>query len=179
MSWFIADNPPSSPDCLIVLSYALRDALRPTRPTRALIEFAAKIWRQFPAVKIIMSTGDNQNLGVPNSSVMAAYARKIGIPVKNIIEENKSLTTYENLIFCREIVRRHHFRQPALVTLDLHTRRAVATAKKMGWNNIYWYSVYSPGEPAAGWKFIQTCSRATIFIYEILAYIYSYFRKWI
>ena len=179
MCWNISDNPPLTPDCLIILSYAVKSRTQPTLPTRALIEFAAKKWRQFPKVKIIMSTGDNQNLGVPNSAVMAAYARKIGIPAKNILEENKSLTTYENLLFSRAIVRRRKLSQPCLITLDLHTRRAMATAKKIGWNGIYWFSVHSPGEPAHGWKFIQTYSRATIFIYEFLAYIYSYFKQWI
>ena len=55
----------------------------------------------------------------------------------------------------------------------------LATAKKMDWTGLYWFSVYSPGEPASGWKSIQTYSRATIFIYEILAIFYSEIKGWI
>ncbi|HBC73005.1 MAG: hypothetical protein UX91_C0006G0197 [Candidatus Amesbacteria bacterium GW2011_GWB1_47_19] len=179
MNWIIPDNPPPNPDCFIILSYALKDKSTPTRPTRALIEFAAKLQQKFPNAKIIMSTGDNQKLGVSNAAVMAAYARSRGVPAANIIKEDRSLTTFENLLFSREIVRRRKLRQPCLITLDLHTRRAVATAKKMDWTGLYWFSVYSPGEPASGWKSIQTYSRATIFIYEILAIFYSEIKGWI
>ena len=80
MNWIIPDNPPPNPDCFIILSYALKDKSTPTRPTRALIEFAAKLQQKFPNAKIIMSTGDNQKLGVSNAAVMAAYARSRGPP---------------------------------------------------------------------------------------------------
>ena len=64
------------------------------------------------------------------------------------------------------------------VTLDLYTRRAVATARKLGWTDFFWLSVYSSGEPAHGWKFLQTYSRVTILCYEVGAMMYSKMVGW-
>ena len=177
--WLIPNNPPSNPECFIVPSYALKDRSTPTKPTRAQIELACKWWNRFPQAKIIVSTGDNQGLGVPNSKVMADYAIKLGIPSEIIIEEDRSMNTYENLLYSIEIINVEQFKQPTLVTLDLYTRRAVATANKLGWKDFYWLSAYSEGEPAHGWKWIQTYSRTTILCYEIAAMVYSKLVGWI
>src|SRR5574342_867920 len=95
--WTIEDNPPTHPGCFVIPSYALKDASLPTRPTRAQIELAFVWWKRFPQARLIMSTGDNQRLGIPNSRVMAEYAVSLGLPPGNVIEEDRSRNTYENL----------------------------------------------------------------------------------
>lgn len=171
--WIIEDNPPANPDCFVIPSYALKDRSMPTKPTRSQIELAYQWWKKFPHAKLILSTGDNQKLGITNSRIMAGYAAKIGIPEENIIEEDQSKNTYENLVFSMAIVKEQLLKQPTLVTLDLYTKRAVATARKLGWKDLYWLSVFSKGEPAYGYKWIQTHSRFTIFCYELGAMVYS------
>jgi uncharacterized SAM-binding protein YcdF (DUF218 family) len=89
------------------------------------------------------------------------------------------MNTRENLLYSKEIIERENFKQPTLVTLDLYTRRAVATARKMGWRDFYWLSVYSSGESAYGLKAIQTHSRVTIFCYELIAMAYSKVVGWV
>jgi uncharacterized SAM-binding protein YcdF (DUF218 family) len=175
----IPDHSPTAPDVFIIPSYALRDRARPTRPTRAQIGLAYEWWKKFPHAKIIMSTGDNQGLGVPNSRVMVEYAARLGIPRVNLIEEDRSRNTRENLLYSMEIIQRERWQQPTLVTLDLYTPRAVATARKLGWQDFYWLSVFSKGESAYGLKAFQTHSRATIFAYELIALVYSKFAGWI
>ena len=177
--WVIPDHPPLDPDCFVIPSYALKDRFTPTKPTIAQITLAAEWWQRFPRASLIMCTGDNQRLGVTNASVMAAYARKLGIPAANVIEEDRSLNTYQNLSYARKIIQDRNFQQPTLVTLDLYTRRAVATARKMGWRDFYWLSVYARGEPAYGYKWIQTHSRFTLYLYEVLAMVYSKMVGWV
>ena len=177
-SWMIEDRPPSYPDCFVIPSYALRDRTLPTLPTRAEIELAFEWWKKFPQAKLIMSTGDNQGLGIPNSRVMADYAIRLGLPRENVIEEDRSRNTHQNLLYSMEIIKKLGLKQPALVTLDLYTRRAVATARKQGWTDFYWLSVFSKGQPAYGYKWIQTHSRFTIFWYEIGALIFSKIVGW-
>jgi len=126
-----------------------------------------------------MSTGDNQRLGVSNAKVMAAYAARLGVPRENLIEEDRSRTTFENLLYSMEIIQAQGLTQPTLVTLDLYTRRAVATARKLGCKDFYWLSVYSKGEPAYGYKWLQTHSRATILLYELGAMIISRIVGWV
>lgn len=177
--WIIPNHPPVAPDCFVIPSYALKDRQTPTRPTIAQIELAAQWWQRFPYAALIMCTGDNQRLGVTNASVMAAWAVRLGIPGKNIIEEDRSLNTYENLYNAWQIIQERNFKEPTLVTLDLYTRRAVATAHKMGWDGFHWLSVYSPGEPAYGYKWFQTHSRFTLYLYEVLAMAYSKLMGWV
>lgn len=176
--WLIPDNPPTHPGCFVIPSYALKDRFLPTRPTRAQIELAVEWWKKFPQARLIMSTGDNQFLGIPNSAVMADYAIRLGVPRENIIEEDRSLNTYQNLAYSMDIIQALGLQQPTLVTIDLYTRRAVATAKKMGWKDFYWLSVYSAGEPAYGYKWLQTHSRLTIFGYELGAMVFSKLAGW-
>ncbi len=126
-----------------------------------------------------MCTGDNQRLGVTNAQVMVDYAVRLGVPRENLIAEDRSLDTRENLLYAMEIIARENFQQPTLVTLDLYTPRAVAIARKLGWRDFYWLSVFSRGEPAFGTKRFQTYSRATIFVYELVATIYGRAVGWL
>jgi uncharacterized SAM-binding protein YcdF (DUF218 family) len=176
--WTIPDSPPTEPRCFVIPSYALKDASLPTRPTRAEIELAYEWWRRFPNSKLIMSTGDNQRLGVMNAKVMADYAISLGLPRANVIEEDRSWNTYTNLLYSMEIIKAQDLGPPTLVTLDLYTRRAVATARKMGWQGFHWLSVYSEGEPAYGYKWLQTYSRTTLFYYEVGAMVLSKIVGW-
>ena len=177
--WIIPDHPPSNPDCFVIPSYALKDRFTPTKPTIAEIELAAEWWQRFPQSSLIMCTGDNQGLGITNASVMAAYAVRLGVPAANVIEEDQSVNTYENLYYAWKIIQERNFQQPTLVTLDLYTRRAVATARKMGWRDFYWLSAYSSGDPAYGYKWLQTHSRFTLYLYELLAMVYSKLVGWV
>ena len=177
--WTIEDNPPSAPGCFVIPSYALKNASLPTRPTRAQIELAYEWWKKFPDSKLIMSTGDNQHLGITNASVMANYAVSLGLPRENIVEEDHSLNTHQNLIYSMEIINAQNLGRPTLVTLDLYTPRAVATARKLGWQDFHWLSVFSQGEPAYGYKWIQTYSRTTLFWYEFGATVFSKLVGWI
>ena len=177
--WQIKDNPPTDPDCFVIPSYAPKSRTLPTLPTRKQIELAFEWWKRFPQAKVIMSTGDNQRLGINNSTVMAEYAIQLGFPAENVIEENRSINTYQNLLYSSEIINKYGLKHPTLVTIDLYTRRAVATAKKFGWKDFYWLSVYSEGEPAYGYKWLQTYSRSTIFYYEVGAMVLSKIVGWI
>lgn len=177
--WTISDKEPDKPGCFIVLSYGVKDALSPNKPTKSAIKLVHEWWKKFPGAKVILSTGDNQSLGVTNAKVMADYAVKIGIPRKKIIEENKSLNTYENLLFSRKIIEDKNLKNPTLVAHDLHMCRSLATVKKIGWKDLCWLSSYSKGEPSYGKKYIQTYSRLTIFIYEVMAYVYSVLMGWV
>jgi len=177
--WSLPDNPPSHPGCFVVPSYALKDRSTPTLPTRAALELAADWWRRSQDAVIIVSTGDNQRLGVTNASVMAEHLTLLGLPRDRIIQEDQSRNTFENLTFCREIAISAGYREPTLVTHDLYTRRAVAVARKIGWSDLSWVSAWSKGEPAAGHKYFQTFSRLTIGCYEMAAMVYCRLRGWI
>jgi hypothetical protein len=176
--WTIPDNPPVNPGCFIIPSYALKDARLPIKPTRAQIDLACSWWTRFPEAKLIMCAGDNQGLGKTNARVMAEYAASKGIPMDNIIEEGRSLNTWQNLLYSTEIINERHLSRPTIVALDLYTRRVVAAAKKQKWKEFWWISAFSRGEAAYGIKTFQTWSRASIFCYELMAMAYSKIVGW-
>jgi uncharacterized SAM-binding protein YcdF (DUF218 family) len=177
--WAIPDRPPSDPGCFVIPSYALKDRTLPTRPTRAQIELAVQWWTRFTRAPLILSTGDNQGLGITNARVMFEYAMSLGVPREHLIEEDRSRNTWENLLYSMQIIREQHLERPTLVTLDLYTRRAGATARKQGWEDFYWLSSVSAGEPAFGSKRFQTYSRLTILAYELAAMAYSKWVGWV
>ena len=49
----------------------------------------------------------------------------------------------------------------------------------MGWKDFHWLSAFSEGEPAHGYKWIQTHSRVTIFCYEVGAMMFSKIVGWV
>lgn len=174
--WTVPDHPAPDADCLVVLSYAVTDERVPTAPTRAAIRKAASWLRQYPHSLVIMSTGDNQHLGIPNSRVMKDYGMKMGIPARNIVEEARSLTTYENLKYSERLFNKFGRRRLMLVLYDLHVRRTLAIARAMGWRDIRWISATGPGSSAFGIKRFQTFSRLSVFLYEIGAFVYNRIR---
>ena len=92
--WTISNNPPKNTDVFVVLSYAVKNINTLTKPTKAAVDQAYKWWKKFPQAKIIMSTGNMLGLGKADSTIMAEYAVKLGVPKKNLIEEDKSRNTY-------------------------------------------------------------------------------------
>ena len=177
--WRVEDNPAPNPDCFIVPSYALKDGRTPTRMTRAQIETAVSWQKRFPEAIIIFSTGDTQGLGIPDAKVMADYARGLGLPETAVVEEGESENTFENLVYAKKIMADHGCRQPILVIYDLHARRVLAIARKMGWEDLFWISATSPGEGAKGIKWLRTFSRPAILIYEWLGMAYSKTKGWV
>lgn len=177
--WIVPDRPPEETDCFVVLSYAVKNRELPTRPTRAAIELAYTWWKKFPKAKVIMSTGDVQKLGIPDSTIMARYAMSLGLPKRAIIEEDRSRNTYENLLYSMHVMRQHGLKKPTIVASDLHMRRALEIVRKLEWSDFYWLSAYAKGEPATGYKWLQTHSRPLTFLYELLAFGYSKLRNWL
>lgn len=171
--WTVPDNPPNNPDCLVVLSYAVSGEYSLTKPTQIAVDLAISWWKRFPNAKIIMSTGDNQGLGKTNATVMAEYAFRKGVPKSHIIEEGTSKDTVGNLIYSYKFIHQYKLKKVVIVMYDLHVRRMLRIAKKLKLTDFYWISKGGPGSPAYGIKYFQTYSRFTIFIYELLAYVYN------
>jgi uncharacterized SAM-binding protein YcdF (DUF218 family) len=126
-----------------------------------------------------MSTGDSQGLGISEAEIMARYAFSLDIPAERIIKEDLSMNTHENLSNSWKIVTKHDFKQPTIVAFDLHTRRVVNIAKKLGWKELYWLSAFSRGERAYGYKGVRTFSRPAILCYEIAVTVYSRIIGWL
>ncbi|MFF0344523.1 YdcF family protein [Kribbella sp. NPDC004875] len=81
--------------------------------------------------RIITSGGQGPNEDLPESHAMAAYLVERGVPDDQILREDKSTTTWENLTFSRDLMvqLRPEYRC-LIVTNNFHAFRAALTARK-------------------------------------------------
>lgn len=92
---------------------------------------AAQLHRKL-GLPIIVSGGQvYQDCGVEADIAKAALIN-LGVSPANIIVENTSLNTTQNARNCAEILVRHNFTRPVLVTSAFHMERAVLQFKKAG-----------------------------------------------
>jgi uncharacterized SAM-binding protein YcdF (DUF218 family) len=84
-------------------------------------------------VRKLIFTGGQGNPGEPiESSAARDYALQLGIPAGDILIEEKSHTTYENILYAKQLTDAHGLRKVLIVSDPLHMKRAVAIARDLG-----------------------------------------------
>ena len=86
--------------------------------------------------KIIVSGGDVKAYGKSEAEVYAKILEKSGIPAKDIILENKSLNTYQNAGYTKEIIKDLPYDKYLLVTSGIHMKRSLLYFKSFSINVI-------------------------------------------
>ena len=106
-------------------------------------------------------------------------AMERGVPGKNLIVEDRSVSTREKVEFVRPILAEHGFRSVTLVTSPYHQRRAFLAARKSLGENVT--LINSPADPSfwkpEGWWRDWKSVKIVITEYGKLAYYLS--RGWI
>ncbi|MEN2986250.1 MAG: YdcF family protein [Thermodesulfovibrionaceae bacterium] len=64
-----------------------------------------------------------------DAKLMAHFLKEVGVPEKDIIEEDKSRNTAENAIYVSKICKEREYKKIVLVTSGYHIRRAVKLFK--------------------------------------------------
>lgn len=97
------------------------------------VDHAIELFRKGEAKKIIFSGG-----GAPKMPNEAEGMRKIasdkGVTQSAILLEGKSETTYENLVFTKELMQKNNLKSVIIVSDPYHLPRAALIAKKLGMN---------------------------------------------
>ncbi|MDN0062738.1 YdcF family protein [Collinsella ihumii] len=114
-------------------------AIEGTRPSPVLmdrLDCAFTLWeRQGKKGTIIVSGGQGSDEELSEARVMHDYLRDRGVPKKQLVEEDRSSTTRENLAFSREVMgglTTAESYRVALVTSDFHAYRCGYLACRMG-----------------------------------------------
>lgn len=84
-----------------------------------------------PAVKLIPSGGQGSDEKVSEAAAIARYLREKGIPDEAVILEDTSRTTYENLLFSKQLTDKGDNPYYLFVTNDYHVLRTSFYAKKL------------------------------------------------
>jgi uncharacterized SAM-binding protein YcdF (DUF218 family) len=118
-------------DAAIVLGAAVWGAnVSPVFKER--INHGIDLYRKGTVRKLIF-TGGQGNPGEPTESSAARdYALQLGIPAGDILIEEKSHTTYENILYAKQLTDAHGLRKALIVSDPLHMKRAVAMARDLG-----------------------------------------------
>ncbi len=96
--------------------------------------YGAKLYRDGKAPLVIPSGGRINWLsqGKPESADMATLLEMMGVPSSAIIEEPKSLNTYENAVNVQKILDQKSIKEILLVTSAFHLPRARLIFEKLG-----------------------------------------------
>ncbi len=115
------------------------DEPTPTLANR--LDTAVPIINSNPQAIAITTGGVGFGRDYSEAYVMAKYLQdKHALPMADILQEGKSTSTEENLLYSQPILNNHQVNikadKVAIVTSDFHTIRAKAIAKKQGYENV-------------------------------------------
>lgn len=86
-------------------------------------------------VQKLIFTGGQGNPGEPTESSAARdYAIQSGVAAGDILIEEKSHTTYENILYAKQLADTHAINKVLIVSDPLHMKRAMAMAEDVGLN---------------------------------------------
>ncbi len=125
-------------DYVIIHGAGLLDGDRISKLLADRLDKAIEVYRKDPTPpKMIPSGGKGTDETVSEAEAMAAYLINKGVPESDIIIEDKSATTFENLRNSKEIIEEEaakgdRRKYTALVTSNYHVYRALRYCKKIG-----------------------------------------------
>lgn len=99
---------------------------------RERINHAINLYHQGRIRKLIF-TGGQGNRNEPTEAVAARnYALQNGIPLNDVLIEQQSHTTYENMVYAKQLADQHGLKTMLIVSDPLHMKRAITMAHDVG-----------------------------------------------
>lgn len=120
--------PDARADAAVVLGAAAWDK-RPSPVFRERINHAITLYQDQRVDKIVFTGGTPKKGYMTEAEVGRRYAIKQGIPARNILFENTSRNTYENIRNIRPLLRPNGIRSVIIVSDPYHLARAQAIAR--------------------------------------------------
>jgi uncharacterized SAM-binding protein YcdF (DUF218 family) len=115
-------------------------------------------------VRKLIFTGGQGNPGEPTeSSAARQYALQRGVPMADILIEEKSHTTYENIVYAKQLADAHGIKKVLIVSDPLHMKRAVMMATDAG--------LEADPSPTPSTRYQGFKSQATLLAHETYYYI--------
>ena len=149
-------------DAAIVLGAALwgKD-LSPVFRER--VNHAIHLYRSRKVRKIIFTGGQGSQNEPTESAAARRYAIENGVAIEDILIEEKSHNTYENLLYAKQVADAHGLKKVLIVSDPLHMKRAVVMAKDRG------LDAYP--SPTASTRYQSTGSQLQLLMHETYYYI--------
>ena len=121
-------------DYVIIHGAGLINGEKVSKLLQERLDKAIFVYRKDPSpTKLIPSGGKGSDENISEAEAMKRYLLEQGIPESDIIMEDKSATTLENLKFSKEIIDSREGRKyTALVTSNYHVYRALRYCRRVG-----------------------------------------------
>ncbi|MEQ6354685.1 YdcF family protein [Lysinibacillus sp. M3] len=116
---------------MIVLGAKVKPGGIPSLSLKNRLEEAVKYLKKYPRVKVIVSGGKGEDEDRTEASVMLKYLQDNGIDTNRIVVEDQSTSTYENLLFSKELLPKET-KKITIVSNDFHLKRAKYLAESLG-----------------------------------------------
>lgn len=115
---------------VLVLGAKVKRDGTPTRALRYRLDVAVDYAARYPHVQVIVSGGQGFDENHTEASVMKRYLTEQGIDAARITEEERSTSTYENILFTRKLL--PEMTHVTIISNDYHLERAKVLAKRQG-----------------------------------------------
>ncbi|MGV6862655.1 MAG: YdcF family protein [Putridiphycobacter sp.] len=146
-------------DVAIVLGAGTKDGkLSPVYKER--VNHGIYLYAKGVIKKLILTGGVGKKQILSDSQVAKNYALKKGIPEKDILIEEQSKYTYENITASKKIMADFGYQTALLVSDPLHMKRAMKLAKV--------YDLQCESSPTKTSRFKSTYTKTKFLIYETM-----------
>src|SRR6476620_4450320 len=116
---------------------------------RERINHAVNLYQEGKVRKLIF-TGGQGNANEPTEAAAASsYAQANGIPVQDILIEQKSHTTFENIVNAKQLADANSLKTVLIVSDPMHMKRAMTMARDVG---LIAYPSPTPTTRYVGWR---------------------------
>lgn len=132
---FARPNDDVRADVAIVLGAAAWGE-KPSPVFRERINHALALYQTHHVDKLMFTGGTPKEGYTTEAEVARKFAMKQGVPAEDIVFENKSKDTFQNLVNARVLMRKHHLKTAVLVSDPYHMARARAMAQDLGMNVV-------------------------------------------
>lgn len=120
-------------DAAIVLGAAVwTNSVSPVFRER--INHAIELHRLGKVSKLIFTGGQGSANEPTEAATARAYAIANGVPSQDILIEQKSHTTYENILYAKQLADANNIKKVLVVSDPLHMRRAMTMAADLGFD---------------------------------------------
>ena len=118
----------------------LQSGIEPTFFSYGRISETARLYndcvQNFTECNVIVSGGDTLKNGESEAEVYKSYLLDLGVVAKDIIEDSKSMNTWQNAQFTSDLIKTKSYNSVVLVTSGLHLQRSELYFSHFGVNTI-------------------------------------------
>lgn len=179
--WFLAEplrlmDQPRPVSAIVVFAGGVGESGKAGEGYQERVRHSVELFRSGYADHLIFSSGFTY--AFKEAEVMKALAVSLGVPGQAIILEEKATSTYQNVRFVEEILKRYRWDTILLVSSPYHMRRAALTFKK---NAPEVDVVYTPIRGSLFYRHSwgPNLEQIRAILHEYMAIVYYWLKGWI